>query len=78
METIFDHNPTDEELMRFGGRKILEESIKKYGIEFLSNSDDSCYMIGLLYCIRKDYKKAKTYFDRIKKRSMLNTLVQDF
>lgn len=78
METIFDHNPTDEELIRFGGRKLLNESVKEFGEKFLSNSDDSYYMIGLLYCMRKDYEKAKTYFNRIENRSMLSTLAQDF
>ena len=75
METIFDHNPTDKELMRFGGRENLLKFTEKglYEIE-----DNRLYHLGLLFSGRKDYEKANSYFDKIEDRSLLKTLVQDF
>lgn len=75
METIFDHNPTDEELMRFGGREHFEKD-KKYGI--VPSADSNYYMIGMLYAMRKDYYKANRYWHKIKDKSILSTLVQDY
>ncbi len=77
METIFDYNPTNEELKRFGGLEAFRW-LDSNGLQRFTNEDDANYALGLLFCLRKDYKKAKTYFNKIKKRSMLSTLVQDF
>ena len=74
METIFDHNPTDEELKRFGGKEVVEDLIAKgYYTE-----DDANYQLGILFSMRKDLKKAEEYFSKIENKSMLDLLIQDF
>lgn len=55
IETIFDFNPTDAELKRFG----LTHSDKEILLEF----PDTCnYQLGVLFSIRKNEKKANEYF----------------
>ena len=76
-ETIFDFNPTDEELIRFGGKESFEKD-KEYGIDIFANDDNRFYCLGLLFAIRNDRKKSKEYFSKIKDKTMLATLVQDF
>lgn len=74
METIFDHNPTDEELKRFGGKEVVEDLIAKgYYTE-----DDANYQLGILFSMRKDFKKSKEHFLKIEHKAMLDTLIQDF
>ena len=75
LETVFDHNPTDLELKRFGGREWFEQA-KEYGVEL--DEDENYYQIGLLYSGRGDYNTAKKYFEKIKDKSMLKTLIEDF
>lgn len=77
METIFDYNPTDEELKRFGGRKQFEW-YKKLGFEPYSHPDDANYALGLLFSMRGDKKKANEYWAKIKHKEILSTLVEDF
>jgi hypothetical protein len=79
IETIFDHNPTDEELMRWGGPEAFEY-FKSKGIDFTDpvHEDSNYYMIGLLYASRGDRETARKYFSRIKHRDMLSTLTEDF
>ena len=76
-ETIFDHNPTDEELKRWGGREQFEKA-ERYGTDILSDDDSNYYMIGILYASRGDNKTAEKYFSKIKHKKMLSTLVEDF
>ena len=77
METIFDHNPTDKELKRFGGRESFE-FFKSHGIDEFSCADNNWYMIGLLYAGRGNYNKANEYFSKIENKELLSTLMQDF
>jgi len=75
MKTYFDFNPTNAELGRF--------SIKRENIdiekEILKNSpDDNLYMTGMLFAGRGNMKKANKYWSKIKNKSMLSTLVEDF
>ena len=77
METIFDHNVTDDELERFGGREAFEKA-KRYGVDLLSDMDTNFYQIGILYAGRGDKKKANEYWSKIKDKKLLSTLVQDF
>lgn len=74
METIFDHNPTDEELRRFGGRKAFEWAAKN-NLPF--SQDSHSYMIGMIYSMRGDRIKANEYWSKIEHKEMLSTLVQD-
>ena len=76
METIFDHNPTDEELKRFGGREAFQWA-KDNGIDLFKSSDDNNYQIGMLYSMRGDKTKANQYWSKIEHKEMLATLVQD-
>lgn len=75
METIFDHNPTDQELKRFGGRERYEW-IASQGLHY--SQDDNYYQIGMLYAGRGDKKKANEYWSKIKNKEMLTTLIEDF
>ena len=77
METIFDHNVTEDELRRFGGREAFEKA-KRYGVDLLSDRDTNFYQIGILYAGRGDEKKANEYWSKIKDKKLLSTLVQDF
>ena len=77
IETIFDHNPTDEELKRFGGKENFEWA-KQEGIEVYSDPDDANYALGILFSIRNDKKRANEYWAKIQDRTILGTLVQDF
>lgn len=77
METIFDHNPTDKELKRFGGRESFDFFASK-GIDEFSCADNNWYMIGMLYAGRGNLDKANLYFSKIENKEMLSTLIQDF
>ncbi|QQR98593.1 MAG: hypothetical protein IPK18_03435 [Sphingobacteriales bacterium] len=55
IETIFDFNPTDAELKRFG----LTHSDKEILLEF----PDTCnYQLGVLFSIRKTKRKPMNIF----------------
>ena len=62
METIFDHNITNEEIKALTGFDLTKE-------EYLSADDDQVgYYIDIYYLykiIREDEKKAQEYFDKI-------------
>lgn len=77
METIFDHNVTDNELKRFGGREAYDYFASK-GIDLCADSDTNYYQIGILYAGRGDMNKAHEYWTKIIDKGMLSTLVQDF
>ena len=51
METIFDHNPTDEELKRFGGRDLIAWC-EAQGLDFNRDEDTNYYRLGLLFSMR--------------------------
>lgn len=76
METIFDYNPTEEELQRFGGMKQFEFCKKLLGAYYIYE-DDANYHLGLLFSMRGDKERAKSYFAKIKKKEMLSTLMVD-
>jgi len=78
METIFDYNPTEEELGRFNLRtqKQIDEIKRLY--EEYPDVDSINYQLGLLFAIRGDKRKANKYWSYIKDKSMLSTLIQDF
>ena len=75
VETIFDYNPTYEELKRFGGRSSFE-FLEKNGIKLCD--DDKYYMLGMLFSMRGDKVKACEYWNKITSNEMLMTLWQDF
>lgn len=76
-ETIFDHNPTERELKRWGGREAFEY-FESHGIDPHSDQDTNLYRIGMLYAGRGDYEKANEYWAKMEDKSLLCTLVQDF
>ena len=80
METIFDHNPTEGELRRFNitTPEIAEEIKPFFTIDSDVARDDNYYYLGVLFAMRKDYKKANEYWNKIKDKRILSTLVQDF
>lgn len=75
METIFDYNPTKEELARFG----ITEKNMSWEKKLLQNSpDDRNYQLGILFSSRGDSAKSVLHFAKIKNKQMLGTLIQDF
>ena len=74
-ESIFDYNPTEDEIKRFGGLDCLLWAINK-GI--YKNADNRNYDLGILFSSRGDKEKAIRYFDKIEHKDMLQTLMQDF
>lgn len=77
METIFDYNPTDLELKRFGGKESFE-FLKENGLQRIITEDDNLYQLGILFAMRGEIKKANEYWSKIKNKDMLDTLIQDF
>jgi len=59
IETIFDHNPTEEELEYLTSAHSKEEYLKKYNYDI----DDCYYDLAYLYNHRDDYATAKKYFN---------------
>lgn len=76
METIFDYNPTEEELHRFGGMRQFEFYKRELGAYYIYE-DDANYHLGLLFSMRGNKEKAESYFAKIKDKEMLKTLIQD-
>lgn len=74
METIFDHDPTEEEMERFKGLKNME--LRE--IYLKGDTDNHFYDLGILFSIRNDEEKSNYYFSKIKDKTILNTLMQDF
>lgn len=62
METIFDHNPTKEELSELIGDFTRDEYISK--LDHLPKGDNLLF-IALLYELRNDDKTAKKYIDMV-------------
>jgi len=77
METIFDHNVTPEELVRFVGPYSVEEAFSK-GPAMYTNENDANYALGILFSMRGDKEKAQIYFDRIKNKRITNTIMARF
>ncbi|MGP2571491.1 hypothetical protein ACT4R9_09650 [Ornithobacterium rhinotracheale] len=57
METIFDHNPSAEELSKIIGNKTKEE----YFSDWIFSYENSILDIVLLYEMRQDENKASQY-----------------
>ena len=76
-ETIFNHDIKLNELKRFGGLRSFEKDIE-YNADYYSKTDNAFYQLGILMSMRGDTQKAKQYFAKIKNRSLLSTLVNDF
>ena len=77
METIFDHNVTKEEMMRFVGPYDIEEAFAE-GPSMYTNENDANYALGILFSMRDDKEKAKHYFEKITNKELLQILWQDF
>ena len=77
-ETIFDYNPTDAELGRWGGRESFDFSIEHGVFVLFTSRNNRLYMLGLLFSMRGDNEKGNEYFSKITNKSMLSTLVEDF
>lgn len=77
METIFDHNVTKEEMVRFVGPSDVEDAFKE-GPSMYTSEDDANYALGILFSIRGNNEKAKYYFEKITDKELLQILWQDF
>lgn len=74
-ESIFDYNPTDRELTRFGGietAKILKERVN------IMPDDDRYYMLALLFSGRGDKERFLHYCNLIQDKNMLYNFMEDF
>jgi len=76
METIFDYELSEGELRRFGLFEVPPEILKT--AKESKCEDSNLYQLGLLFSMRGDDKKAKTYWGKIKDKRILSTLIQDF
>lgn len=76
METIFDYNPTEAELERFGGKAI--EYLRNKGIDIYRNNDNRYYHLFLLFNGRGDKEKTKYYLSLIQDRDILKVFMEDF
>ena len=77
METIFDHNPSKKELARFFGSELADKA-NSFKDKVYRNEDDANYALGILFSMRKDIKRANTYFRKIKNVDLLRAFMQDF
>jgi tetratricopeptide (TPR) repeat protein len=79
VESIFDYNPTERELVRFGvehdGDGHYEERLA-FLKELLSKKTDY-YYLGLLFSMRGDKKRAEEYFAKAT-YGQRQLLIQDF
>ena len=78
METIFDHNPTQQELNRFGLRKPDDINDIKDWYKNDPHPDTINYQLGMLFAMRGDRNKADQYYCKVCNKNMLSTLIQDF
>ena len=60
METIFDYNPTEKELINIYGRAITLDYYVKHRDRISAYRD-----LGLLFIIRNDRKKAEEYAEKL-------------
>lgn len=74
METIFDHNPTEEEMKRFQGLK--DPRIR--AIWFNGHTDNHYCGLGILFSMREDKERADECRGKIERKSMLDTLIRVF
>jgi hypothetical protein len=76
VETIFDYELTRGELNRFNltSPKLIEMTKEIHA----RSNDDRLYALGLLFAMRGDYVKAAEYRSKIERKSLLDTLIEDF
>jgi tetratricopeptide (TPR) repeat protein len=85
VESIFDYDPTEQELRRFGlDRKTQGEHydeglalLKKVLSEVDEDDEPEYYYLGLLFSMRGDTKRAEEYFAKAPYNQQ-RLLVQDF
>jgi len=68
VETIFDYNPTEQELRRFRVKRedeCYEESLALLKESMTSAKTPEYYCIGLLFAMRGETEKANDYFAKI-------------
>ena len=63
METIFDHNITEDEIKSIFISNFTIEEAKEFISDF--NKDEHTALIAKLYALRKDFKKAEEYINKI-------------
>ena len=63
METIFDHNITEDEIKSIFISNFTIEEAKEFISDF--NKDEHMALIAKLYALRKDFKKAEEYINKI-------------
>lgn len=79
METIFDHNPTKEELKRFGFREYETFSIQEQKDFYLNHPsvDTYNYHLYILFSIRGNDERAKELYQKLSS-DYKGLLMQDF
>jgi tetratricopeptide (TPR) repeat protein len=80
VESIFDYNPTEQELRRFGIKKEYgryEEQVKEYKEILERLNHPEYYVLGLLFSMRGDKKRAIEYFAKAPSYQQ-DLLIQDF
>ncbi|MDR1593292.1 MAG: hypothetical protein LBS43_02250 [Prevotellaceae bacterium] len=82
VETIFDYNPTERELRRWGvdkndGYGHYEERFALFKKIVTTSKETDYYMLGLLFSMRGDRKRAAEYFAKAPSWQQ-DLLIQDF
>lgn len=80
METIFDHNPTKEELRRFGidaESGDIKEQIERMKEMNKNSKHDNLYQLYILFSIRGDKKRANEIYPQLWEGHK-NILIPDF
>jgi hypothetical protein len=67
VETVFDYNPTEDELKRFGLSPRLPDYEQRFAgkQQLMAGADASDYfIIGQLFYYRGDHERARKYFEK--------------
>lgn len=71
METIFDHNPTDEEVRKIVGSMTQEEYLKFLTLD--KDNNTGYYDIAYLYYYRSNLPKMRKYSRKMTSINMINS-----
>lgn len=71
METIFDHNPTEEEVRKIIGSMTKEEYLKFLTLD--KDNNNGYYDIAYLYYYRSNLPKMRKYSKKMTSINMINS-----
>jgi hypothetical protein len=81
VENIFDYNPTERELRRFGVKVEYghyEEQLAIFKGAYINAKKPDYYLLGILFSMRGEKDRANEYFAKAYPDSRLQLLINDF